>query len=123
VPKPTFQGHAPSHTRNVGRYDPTIQFSSDAAQEPVSAAFDGGRMASDYGVMLPLEPRRNQADRVKTPCRNGNEQLSNPAIASCDTDLPAGSRHGIYLARRQRAFEFSHSLQNFRSNIPGQLHH
>lgn len=52
-------------------------------------------------------------DRVKTPCRNGNEQLSNPSALIHDIGLLRSSRRRIYLARAPRVAKFSHSLLNF----------
>ena len=49
-------------------------------------------------------------DRVKTPCRNGNEQHSNPAGSTSDMTLRDSPQHRTYLARGQRAAEFSHGL-------------
>ncbi len=66
-------------------------------------------------VSWPASRTAYHPDRVKTPCRNGNEHLSNPTIACCDTTLRADSRHGVNLARHGRAFEFSHGLDTKRS--------
>jgi hypothetical protein len=60
---------------------------------------------------------KNLTDRAKTPCRNGNEQLSNPLTFTHDICLPRGGRWGIYLARHLRASEFSHGLLNFRNRL------
>jgi hypothetical protein len=55
---------------------------------------------------------------VKTPCRNGNEHHLNPLARDRDMSLREGSGGRIYIARRPRILEFSHSLLEFCTEDP-----
>ena len=50
------------------------------------------------------------ADRVKTPCRNGSQQLCCVLPGCCKSALPTPAASRSNRAHRARAIEFSHSL-------------
>jgi hypothetical protein len=59
----------------------------------------------------------NQADRVKTTCRNGNKHFHCPSRCRLESSSPMWSLCQINVPPRQATIAFSHSLQDFRFKL------